>query len=512
MPIKSSSLGGTPFGGTSDRPSSPSVGQTFYNGTLGILEVYNGTSWIPCSSPPGIPTYSASDASTSDAYTSTGGKINLSFTANVNGSSANGFTAYANPGAFSSTSSSSPVTITGLTPGTSYNVYGTAYNNFGSSANGITYLNIVPTTLPEVPIIGTATTSASNPNVVVTWTLGNNGGKSLTSITITPFLNGTTAQTPVNAATTSSTSHTFTNLTQGSSYTFKVKATNANGTSADSAATSSVTVPILRDIDFLVVAGGGAGGVGGSSESGGGGAGGLRSSITATGGGGSLETKLYVLPNTNYTVTVGAGGAAGVGNSSSGSNGNDSVFATVTSIGGGRGSGVTAAPTYWYEAGNGGSGGGAGYTGVRGQGTSGQGFIGGTGLAGGGGGAGEAGNTDGQGQGGDGVAVSITGSSVFYGGGGGAGNGAVGGDGGGGAGSSSSGGVNGTANTGGGGGGNSGSNTGRTGGSGIVILRYPNTVTLTASAGLTTGVLNQAVGGSERYTTFTAGTGTVSFS
>lgn len=40
MPIRYSSSGGTPFGDTANRPSSPQVGQTYYNGQLGYLEIY----------------------------------------------------------------------------------------------------------------------------------------------------------------------------------------------------------------------------------------------------------------------------------------------------------------------------------------------------------------------------------------------------------------------------------------------------------------------------------------
>ena len=46
MPIRSSSMGGTPFGTTANRPSSPQVGQTYYNGTLGYLEIYTDAGWI----------------------------------------------------------------------------------------------------------------------------------------------------------------------------------------------------------------------------------------------------------------------------------------------------------------------------------------------------------------------------------------------------------------------------------------------------------------------------------
>ena len=45
MPIKISSMGGTPFGTTANRPANPAVGQTYYNGTLGYLEMYTAAGW-----------------------------------------------------------------------------------------------------------------------------------------------------------------------------------------------------------------------------------------------------------------------------------------------------------------------------------------------------------------------------------------------------------------------------------------------------------------------------------
>ena len=47
MPIRYSSSSGTPFGNTSSRPSSPQVGQTYYNGELGYQEIYTSAGWIP---------------------------------------------------------------------------------------------------------------------------------------------------------------------------------------------------------------------------------------------------------------------------------------------------------------------------------------------------------------------------------------------------------------------------------------------------------------------------------
>lgn len=49
MPIRKSSISGIPFGNSASRPSSPSVGQTYYNGELGYQEIYTAAGWIPAS-------------------------------------------------------------------------------------------------------------------------------------------------------------------------------------------------------------------------------------------------------------------------------------------------------------------------------------------------------------------------------------------------------------------------------------------------------------------------------
>ena len=233
---------------------------------------------------------------------------------------------------------------------------------------------------------------------------------------------------------------------------------------------------------YLQVAGGGGGG---SDNAAGGGAGGLLTGTTSL----SLAT--------SYTVTVGAGGAAATsGTGVNGTQGSNSQFGILTaSVGGGYGG------TYVNNGGNGGSGGGgggwyAGPTTAGGSATAGQGNAGaagatsGSGGGGGGGGgasaAGTAASGNNGGAGGNGTASSISGSSVTYAGGGGGGtggnsgaSGGAGGTGGGGTGCSTS--TNsataGTANLGGGGGGGgygSGTNTGRQGGSGVVIISYPS--------------------------------------
>ena len=248
-------------------------------------------------------------------------------------------------------------------------------------------------------------------------------------------------------------------------------------------------------VDYLIVAGGAGGG---GRAAGGGGAGGFRESPgTASGSytvsplGASPAVALPVSVQ-GYTVTVGGGGTAGPGCGCVSGNGNPSTFSTIVSTGGGG--------TAYNGANSGGSGGGAG----RASPTSGgagntppvnpaQGKNGGDGQtsykSGGGGGAGAIGtpaaSQSGGGPGGNGVATSITGSSVTRAGGGGGARpnnppepsatgtgGSGGGGGGGGAGPGI--GTAGTTNTGGGGGGGYGTSPGAggVGGSGIVVIRY----------------------------------------
>jgi hypothetical protein len=519
--------GGIPSGNTAARPSNPVIGDTYYNGEIVALEIYDGTNWKVMRTegfPPGAPTISSvTDSSSSLAYSSTAGTLDVVFVPAGTGGTVAQYNAFTTSGGHSGfTTVGETVVITGLTPGTAYTVYGNAQNGSGTSVNTANFSPVTPTTKPQAPTIGTTTLSGGLP--VVNWTLNNSGGKNLTSITITPYLNGTTAQTSRTAASTSATSYTFTSgqLTEDSSYTFKVKTTTANGDSPDSSASNSVTVNESFTVDYLVIAGGGSG------AQGGGGAGGYRTSAGTSGGGASAETALTLSPGTNYTVTVGGGGASTSG-TNQGSDGTNSVFSTITSNGGGGGgrfsnSALNGGRAGGSSGGNGGADNG-GTIQANGSPTANQGYIGGTAVAqstiqgrGGGGGAGGAGvdgTTVASGPGGVGVASSITGTSVTRGGGGGAGRndnpGAAGGSGGGGAGNTnnSSNGSPGDANTGGGGGGHNGGVNSGAGGSGVVIIRYPDTMTITIGAGLT-GTESSASGGFKRAT-ITAGTGNVSW-
>jgi hypothetical protein len=130
-------------------------------------------------------------------------------------------------------------TVRNLTPGTAYTFTVHAANANGSgpesaASNSITPLAASAPTAPTNVSAAPATSQA-----LVSWTdPSSDGGSSITGYSITPFI-GSTAQTPVQA-TPDKTSATVTGLTNGTSYTFKVTATNAIG-STDSAQTSAVT-------------------------------------------------------------------------------------------------------------------------------------------------------------------------------------------------------------------------------------------------------------------------------
>ena len=499
--------GGIPSGNTAGRPSNPVIGDTYYNGQVEALEIYNGTVWKVAKTegfPPDTPTIaSVTDSSSTSTYASTAGTLTVVFVPSGTGGTATQYNAYTTSGGHSSfTTVGSTVVITGLTPGTAYTVYGNAQNGSGTSTNTANASPVTPTTLPEAPTIGTATTSGND--TVANWTLGNNGGKALSSITVTPYLNGLTAQTSATAATTSSTSLAF-QLTPGNNYTFRVKTTNANGNSPDSAASNSVTSPnISFTTDFLVIAGGGAGGH--SSGGGGGGAGGYRTSAGTSGANSAAESSQTVLTSTTYLVTVGAGSPAS--SSVRPAIGGNSIFNTITSTGGGCGGNYQGTPNgVPSSGGSGGGGAGDGASGINGgaSGTANQGLGGGTNgnlpyYGGSGGGAGAAGGNQGA-VGGAGLNSSITGTSVAYAGGGSTGTAAANSFGGGGSTTNK----NGEANKGGGGGSDGGA-----GGSGVVILRYPDTRTITIGAGLT-GSESSASGGYKRATII-AGSGNVSWS
>ena len=179
---------------------------------------------------PGAPTIGTATAGNAQAT--------VSFTAPASngGSVITSYTVTSSPGGLTASGAASPLTVTGLTNGTAYTFTVKATNAVGTGAasaasNAVT--PAAPIVVPGAPTIGTAT--AGNAQATVSFTApASNGGSVITSYTVTSSPGGFTTSGAASPL-------TVTGLTNGTAYTFTVKATNAVGTGAASAASNAVT-------------------------------------------------------------------------------------------------------------------------------------------------------------------------------------------------------------------------------------------------------------------------------
>jgi hypothetical protein len=138
-------------------------------------------------------------------------------------------------GTFTTTGSSSPLTLTGLTNGTPYSCSVVATNSAGSSAESAAVVATpdIPTA-PGVPTISRV--DAGDGEIYLSVTVADDGGSAITGYTAAcsdgiATYTGTSARSPV----------TVSGLVNGTAYTCTVTATNAIGTSGVSSASPSVT-------------------------------------------------------------------------------------------------------------------------------------------------------------------------------------------------------------------------------------------------------------------------------
>ena len=126
-------------------------------------------------------------------------------------------------------------TISGLTNGVSYSFAVAALNSIGTGS-AVSSNPIIPAGVPTTPVIASLT--AGQAKTVVAWTPTSGNGSSVTSYQVTATAAGVTK-------TCSATTTTFcavTGLTNGTTYSFTLTATNAVGTSSASAAMTAMPV------------------------------------------------------------------------------------------------------------------------------------------------------------------------------------------------------------------------------------------------------------------------------
>ena len=145
--------------------------------------------------------------------------------------------------------STTSYTATGLINGTSYTFNVRAANSVNYSPYATPSVTVTPASIPNAPTDVSGT--RGNGQVSLTWSGSYTGGSAIINHTIEYTPSGGSLATVVTGS--ANASYTVTGLINGTSYTFKVKATNSIGDSLYSASSTAVTPATTPDAPTNVV-------------------------------------------------------------------------------------------------------------------------------------------------------------------------------------------------------------------------------------------------------------------
>lgn len=167
----------------------------------------------------------------------------------ANGSAITAYTVTASPGGITKSVSGSTLStsMTGLTNGTAYTFTVMATNATGTSPPSAPSAPVTPASAPAAPTLVTAT--RGDKSAQVTWTAANDNGSPVTTYTVTASPGGAVQTVPG-----TSTTVVFPNLTNGTAYTFTVRATTLLGVSPESLPSAAVTPAAAPGAPTSVVA------------------------------------------------------------------------------------------------------------------------------------------------------------------------------------------------------------------------------------------------------------------
>jgi len=212
------------------------VAATNDRGTSAISDPSNAIVPASTPTPPTGVTVTSGNATASVAFTSSaddGGSPITSYRATCTSS---------NSGVTGTTAgTTSPIVVSGITNGHTYQCTATATNAIGTSAASSPSTTFVPATVPGAPS-GVTGALAGSGGAKVAWTAPTDGGSAITGYRITPYAQGV-AQRPL-TFNSFATTQTLTGLQNAKSYQFTVDAMNVVGHGAASGKSVAIIVGV----------------------------------------------------------------------------------------------------------------------------------------------------------------------------------------------------------------------------------------------------------------------------